>query len=147
MSCLTAPSVVDHVDTPRLGQDGRYQSVNRASICDIAGQHGHTRGAINDRATASAEDSEACAVFLAGMGLINPIGTAMALEPFGDRAGIASALLGFLQMACAAIGTAPISVTPGATATAFSWVALGGTICAAAVFFPVWRRPRLQSSA
>lgn len=37
----------------------------------------------------------AVTLFLAGMGLINPIATALALEPFGDRAGIASALLGF----------------------------------------------------
>lgn len=43
--------------------------------------------------------------FLAGMGLVKPIATAIALEPFGDRAGIASALLGFLQMGCAALGT------------------------------------------
>ena len=33
----------------------------------------------------------AVTLFLAGMGLINPIGTALALEPFGDRAGLASA--------------------------------------------------------
>jgi DHA1 family bicyclomycin/chloramphenicol resistance-like MFS transporter len=89
----------------------------------------------------------AVTVFLAGMGLINPIGTAMALEPFGDRAGIASALLGFLQMACAAIGTALIGLTPGATATAFSWVMLGGMACAAAIFYPVWRNARLHAPA
>ena len=44
------------------------------------------------------------AIFLFGMGLANPLGTAMALSPFGERAGLASALLGFLQMAGAAIG-------------------------------------------
>ena len=43
-------------------------------------------------------------VFLFGMGLANPLGTAMTLSPFGDRAGLASALLGFLQMAAAALG-------------------------------------------
>jgi MFS transporter, DHA1 family, multidrug resistance protein len=44
------------------------------------------------------------AIFLFGMGLANPLGTAIALSPFGERAGLASALLGFLQMAAAAIG-------------------------------------------
>lgn len=43
-------------------------------------------------------------VFLAGMGTVSPLATATALQPFGDRAGLASALLGFLQMAGAAIG-------------------------------------------
>lgn len=42
-------------------------------------------------------------VFLLGMGLINPLGTAIALHPFGSQAGAASALLGFLQMGCAAV--------------------------------------------
>jgi DHA1 family bicyclomycin/chloramphenicol resistance-like MFS transporter len=41
-------------------------------------------------------------VFLLGMGLVNPLGTAIALHPFGKQAGAASALLGFLQMGCAA---------------------------------------------
>ncbi len=44
-------------------------------------------------------------VFLFGMGLINPLGTAIALHPFGKQAGAASALLGFLQMGCAAGAT------------------------------------------
>jgi DHA1 family bicyclomycin/chloramphenicol resistance-like MFS transporter len=43
-------------------------------------------------------------VFLLGMGIVNPLGTAQALSPFGDRAGSASALLGFWQMMGAAIG-------------------------------------------
>ena len=42
-------------------------------------------------------------VFLLGMGLVNPLGTAIALHPFGNQAGAASALLGFLQMGCAAV--------------------------------------------
>jgi DHA1 family bicyclomycin/chloramphenicol resistance-like MFS transporter len=43
-------------------------------------------------------------VFLLGMGIVNPLGTAQALSPFGDKAGAASALLGFWQMMMAAIG-------------------------------------------
>ncbi len=47
--------------------------------------------------------SAAITVFLLGMGLINPLGTAITLQPFGEKAGAASALLGFLQMGCAAL--------------------------------------------
>jgi MFS transporter, DHA1 family, multidrug resistance protein len=43
-------------------------------------------------------------VFLLGMGIVNPLGTAQALSPFGEKAGAASALLGFWQMMTAAIG-------------------------------------------
>lgn len=43
-------------------------------------------------------------VFLTGFGMVSPLATATALQPFGDRAGLASALLGFLQMAGAAVG-------------------------------------------
>jgi MFS transporter, DHA1 family, multidrug resistance protein len=43
-------------------------------------------------------------VFLFGMGIVNPLGTAQALSPFGDKAGAASALVGFWQMMTAAIG-------------------------------------------
>ncbi|HRJ01501.1 MAG TPA: multidrug effflux MFS transporter [Hyphomonas sp.] len=50
--------------------------------------------------------SAATVAFLLGMGIANPLGTAMTLQPFGAKAGVASALLGFLQMASAALGTA-----------------------------------------
>jgi DHA1 family bicyclomycin/chloramphenicol resistance-like MFS transporter len=46
----------------------------------------------------------AMCVFLLGMGVVNPLGTAQALSPFGEKAGAASALLGFWQMMGAAIG-------------------------------------------
>jgi len=46
----------------------------------------------------------AMSVFLLGMGVVNPLGTAQALSPFGEKAGAASALLGFWQMMNAAIG-------------------------------------------
>ncbi|MEQ1755328.1 MAG: multidrug effflux MFS transporter [Micropepsaceae bacterium] len=81
----------------------------------------------------------AVTMFLAGMGLINPVGTAIALEPFGDRAGLASALLGFLQMACAAIGTMLIGALPVAAATAYAWVVFGGMMLGALTFLPVLR--------
>jgi DHA1 family bicyclomycin/chloramphenicol resistance-like MFS transporter len=46
----------------------------------------------------------AMCLFLLGMGIVNPLGTAQALSPFGEKAGAASALLGFWQMMGAAIG-------------------------------------------
>ena len=46
----------------------------------------------------------AMSVFLLGMGMVNPLGTAQALSPFGEKAGAASALIGFWQMMGAAIG-------------------------------------------
>ena len=45
-----------------------------------------------------------CCVFLLGMGIVNPLGTAQALSPFGEKAGAASALVGFWQMMTAAFG-------------------------------------------
>jgi DHA1 family bicyclomycin/chloramphenicol resistance-like MFS transporter len=45
----------------------------------------------------------AMCVFLLGMGIVNPLGIAQALSPFGEKAGAASALLGFWQMMAAAI--------------------------------------------
>jgi DHA1 family bicyclomycin/chloramphenicol resistance-like MFS transporter len=79
----------------------------------------------------------ALTLFLAGMGLINPIGSAITLHPFGDRAGAASALLGFLQMGLAAIGTALVGALPGSTAQTFALVMLLGTAGAAVMFAPV----------
>jgi len=74
----------------------------------------------------------AMCVFLLGMGIVNPLGTAQALSPFGDRAGAASALVGFFQMMSAAIGVwlaATIShqalFALGVVLTVFSLVAFG----------------------
>jgi DHA1 family bicyclomycin/chloramphenicol resistance-like MFS transporter len=83
----------------------------------------------------------AVTLFLGGMGLINPIGTAITLEPFGDRAGAASALLGFLQMGLAAIGTAAIGALPTPPTITFGWVMVIGTAGAAIIFSPVIKRP------
>lgn len=51
-------------------------------------------------------------LFLLGMGLVNPLGTAIALQPFGQQAGAASALLGFLQMGCAAMAISVAAALP-----------------------------------
>ncbi len=74
----------------------------------------------------------AVSVFLLGMGIVNPLGTAQALSPFGDKAGAASALVGFWQMMTAAIGVwlaATIShealFALGVVLTVFSLAAIG----------------------
>jgi DHA1 family bicyclomycin/chloramphenicol resistance-like MFS transporter len=46
----------------------------------------------------------ALCVFLLGMGIVNPLGTAQSLSPFGEEAGAASALIGFCQTMGMAIG-------------------------------------------
>lgn len=66
--------------------------------------------------------SAALTVFLMGMGLINPLGTAITMQPFGQRAGAASALLGFLQMGCAALAIGVAAVLPVPAYTAFCTV-------------------------
>lgn len=97
-------------------------------------------------ASTTAQFMAAVTLFLAGMGLVNPIGTAIALEPFGDRAGVASALLGFLQMTCAALGTALIGALPTGPAAALTWVVFGGTLLAATAFVPVLRADIVRST-
>jgi DHA1 family bicyclomycin/chloramphenicol resistance-like MFS transporter len=74
----------------------------------------------------------ALSVFLLGMGIVNPLGTAQALSPFGAKAGAASALIGFWQMMTAAIGVwlaATIShqalFALGVVLTVFSLAAVG----------------------
>ena len=74
----------------------------------------------------------AMSVFLLGMGIVTPLGTAQALSPFGEKAGAASALLGFWQMMNAAIGVwlaATLSheamFALGVVLTVFSLVAVG----------------------
>lgn len=79
-------------------------------------------------------------LFLFGMGLINPLGAAIALQPFGREAGTASALLGFLQMGCAAIGSMGASVLPMPPTVSLAAIMLGASLLAAVVFAPVGLR-------
>lgn len=51
-------------------------------------------------------------IFLFGMGLVSPTGTAASLTPFASQAGQASALLGFLQMTAAAVLTTAATLLP-----------------------------------
>ena len=79
----------------------------------------------------------AIALYLFGMGLINPLGTAIALHPFGQQAGLASALLGFLQMGCAAIGASLASVLPFPPSVSLAVILTTGSALALLVFLPV----------
>ncbi len=68
--------------------------------------------------------SVAVVIFLFGVAVVTPLGSAISLSSFGPKAGMASALLGFLQMTCAAISTqlaASLRLAP--------WMALGAVIC------------------
>jgi DHA1 family bicyclomycin/chloramphenicol resistance-like MFS transporter len=81
----------------------------------------------------------ATCVFLLGMGVVNPLGTAQALSPFGTHAGAASALLGFWQMMGAAIG-----VSLSATIVPQAALALGivlGAACLIAIVLYAMRQP------
>ncbi len=69
-------------------------------------------------------------MFLFGMGLVSPTGTALALTPFASQAGQASALLGFLQMAAAAALTTAAATLPGARIDALALVLAGGGMLA-----------------
>jgi DHA1 family bicyclomycin/chloramphenicol resistance-like MFS transporter len=85
----------------------------------------------------------AISLFLLGMGLINPLGTAIALHPFGQQAGLASSLLGFLQMGCAAIGASLASVLPLQPSASLAVILTTGSTLALLVFLPVVRRRSL----
>jgi MFS transporter, DHA1 family, multidrug resistance protein len=89
----------------------------------------------------------AIALYLLGMGLINPLGTAIALHPFGQQAGLASALLGFLQMGCAAVGASFASVSPLQPSVSLAVILTTGSALALLVFLPVaLRQPPAEPS-
>jgi DHA1 family bicyclomycin/chloramphenicol resistance-like MFS transporter len=75
----------------------------------------------------------AVCVFLLGMGVANPVGTAVAMGPVGDRAGQASALLGFLQMTMA-IGAGLAGALPMAPVAALGLVMSAAMAAAVLVF-------------
>ncbi len=78
--------------------------------------------------------STAIAVFLLGMGLVNPVGTALSLQPFGKQAGLASALLGFIQMALSALATFLVTRLPLDPGAALGWIITSASALAL-VFF------------
>jgi len=56
------------------------------------------------------------AVYLAGLGMVLPQGTAGALTPFPERAGAASSLFGFVQQTTAALAGAAVGWLLGQSA-------------------------------
>jgi len=78
-------------------------------------------------------------IFLWGMGLANPLGTAITMGPFGKQAGLASAMLGFLTMGAAALTTWLSAILPFPAV-----VALGGiqVIACAVALGAMWGRGR-----
>ncbi len=77
----------------------------------------------------------AISVFLFGMGMVNPLSTAMALVPFATQAGSASAMLGFLQMAGAAVGAALVTALSNyEPMTALGLILIAAQIIAIIVF-------------
>lgn len=76
-------------------------------------------------------------LFLFGMGFVNPLGTAIALQPFKQEAGLASAFQGFLQMGCAAIASTVASVLPLPPTLALAATMTVGSTLALLVFIPV----------
>jgi DHA1 family bicyclomycin/chloramphenicol resistance-like MFS transporter len=90
----------------------------------------------------------AVALYLLGMGLINPLGTAIALQPFRQQAGLASALLGFLQMGLAAIGASLASVLPIQPSVSLAVILTTGSLLALLVFIPVaLRRSQMETGS
>ncbi len=82
--------------------------------------------------------------FLCGMGLANPLGTAIAMGPFGREASLASALLGFLTMSAAALTTWLGSVLDFAPVTALGGIQFLACLIALSLF--LLRRPSTHSS-
>jgi MFS transporter, DHA1 family, multidrug resistance protein len=82
------------------------------------------------------------APFLLGMGLTIPLGTAIALHPFRTQAGLASALLGFMQMGCAAVGSFLTSVLPLTPLASLAAILTAGSALALLALLPVAMRQR-----
>jgi DHA1 family bicyclomycin/chloramphenicol resistance-like MFS transporter len=76
----------------------------------------------------------AMSVFLLGMGIVNPLGTAQALSPFGEKAGAASALLGFWQMMGAAIGVSLAATISHQAMAALGIVLTGASLLAVLLY-------------
>lgn len=73
-------------------------------------------------------------VFLLGMGMVNPLCSAQALSPFGDRAGAASALLGFWQMLAAALAVALAAVIANDAMIGLGLLLVLASVIAAALY-------------
>jgi DHA1 family bicyclomycin/chloramphenicol resistance-like MFS transporter len=91
--------------------------------------------------------STAVAVFLLGMGLVNPVGTALSLQPFGKQAGLASALLGFMQMALSSLATFVVTRLPLDPGAALGWIITSASVLALVFFALSALRPARTDQA
>jgi MFS transporter, DHA1 family, multidrug resistance protein len=76
----------------------------------------------------------AIVVFLAGFGVASPVLTASALQPFGRQAGLASALLGFVQMGGAAMATGMITLLRFSPFATLAFLLIIGSLLAILIF-------------
>lgn len=116
------------IAAPRLAQ--RYGALTVARAGAVLAATGGLMLLLTYRQPSLFAYAASMVVFLLGMGMANPLGTAIALRPFGERAGLASALIGFLQMAAAAAMTALSSSLSFAPATLLGVFQLGGGLIA-----------------
>lgn len=79
-------------------------------------------------------------IFLCSQGFIFPNTSALALAPFGQLAGIASALLGCLQMALGAITSATVSYLHNGSMLPMVSVMCGGSVIACLIYILSYRR-------
>jgi MFS transporter, DHA1 family, multidrug resistance protein len=86
-------------------------------------------------------------LFMLGFGIALPNATASAMQPFGRIAGAASALQGFLQTACAALGTLIVAALSDGTAWSMAMGVLGGGLLAASGYFLIARPAELRQAA
>ena len=87
----------------------------------------------------------AMAVYLGGMGMVLPQSFAGAMTPFPERAGAASALLGFIQQSASAICGAIVGVLLGSTAWPLV-IAVAVMGCASLLLWIATRRVRAHVS-
>ncbi len=71
--------------------------------------------------------------FLVCLGFLSPNTTALAIEPFAKKAGTASALMGSMQMAAGALGSALVSYFHNGTALPMAIVLLGSSLASLAL--------------
>ncbi len=118
--------------TPRLAR--RWSAIRVARAGCLVALAGAALLLAGGPVVGLAHFSVAISVFLFGMGLINPLGTAIALGPFGRQAGLASALLGCLQMVMAGLASLLGTSLPFAPATSLGLILGAAALLASAAF-------------
>jgi DHA1 family bicyclomycin/chloramphenicol resistance-like MFS transporter len=85
------------------------------------------------------------ALYLAGLGMVLPQATAGAMTPFPERAGAASALLGFVQQSAAALCGAVVGALLGSSAWPLA-TAVAAMGCATLLLWILTRALRAQAA-